>query len=199
MKWLRKVATDEAFGEWLRHEYQNRSNMKAFIESNYPRYVQAIVNPDFGNSRENEIRFGILLQIRQWVPSIKSADWWVAEYDITDLATFKLINSGDWRFLSGGTLNAIHTATNLENDPAHRRGVHGAQVNSILDNSEKLAKTTSKVTIMADSRTGPFTVVDGVHRTVAAALHYKVRRAEAFPTKEAYFGLVSSPFNLRFN
>lgn len=199
VNWKSRVTADEVIGEWLKHEYTNRGNIKLIIDRDIPQYVPAILNPNYASASENTLRRTVLIQLRNFVAAIVGAEWWIVDFGVSDFSGFKLINSGDWRFLTNGTLNPADAASKIENDQSLRTGVYAQQVNFILDNCERLAKSPSRLTIVADSRNGPFTVIDGVHRSVAAALYYGVRQVESFPIREGYFGLVVAPFTLTFS
>ena len=196
--WRRRAGGEEVIAAWLRHEYQSRTDFKAMVDRMYPQYVGAITDPDLGNPSQNQARLGVLTQYRSFVSTIAKADWWVAEIDRADLAGLKLIDSGDWRFITDGTLDPTRAAEKIDKDMSLRTGIYSNQVNFILNGYQQLASGSSRITLVGVSKTGPFTVVDGVHRTVSMALYYIVRSQEPFTERDAYVGLTGAPFTIRF-
>jgi hypothetical protein len=196
--WRRRVGGEEVIAAWLKHEYQSRTDFKAMVDRKIPRDVGAITNPDLGNPSQNQVRLGILTQYRPFVLAIAKADWWVAEIDRADFAGLKLIDSGDWRFITDGTLDPTRAAEKIDKDVSLRTGIYANQVNFILNGHQELASGSSRITLVGVSKEGPFTVVDGVHRAVSMALYYIVRSQEPFAKREAYVGLTGAPFSIRF-
>lgn len=190
---------EEVIAAWLKYEYQNRTDFKAMVDNQIPQYIGIITNPNLGNAIENQERLSILTQYRPFVSSIAAGDWWVAEIDKADFAGLKLIDSGDWRFITDGTLDPTRAAEKIDKDATLRNGICSRQVNFILSGYRQLSLSSSRVTLVGASKEGPFTVVDGVHRTVAMALYYIVKTHESFANKESYVGLTGTPFNLHFS
>jgi hypothetical protein len=87
----------------------------------------------------------------------------------------------------------------MDRDATLRSGVYSRQVNFILDRYQQLALSRFQITLVGSESDGPFTVVDGVHRTVGMALYYIVRAQQPFTKKEVYAGLTGRSFNLHFS
>ena len=199
MRWLRRVGSEEVIAAWLKHEYQNRTDFKAMVDSQIPQYVGVIANPNLGNIAENQARLSIITQYRPFVSSIAAADWWVTEIDKVDFTELKLIDSGDWRFITDETPDPTRAAKKIDKDTNLRNGIYSRQVSFILNRYKQLSLSSYRIVIVCANKEGPFTVVDGVHRTVAMALYHFVRVHEPFAKKEAYAGLIGRPFDLHFS
>jgi hypothetical protein len=119
-------------------------------------------------------------------------------FDRADFAGLKLIDSGDWRLITDGTLDPTRAADKIDKDVSLRTGIYSNQVNFILNGHQQLASGSSRFTLVGVSKEGPFTVVDGVHRAVSMALYYIVRSQEPFAKREVYVGLTGAPFSIRF-
>jgi len=171
VKWPRRVGGEEVVAAWLKYEYQNRADFKAMVDNQIPQYVGIITNPNLSNAIENQARLSILTQYRPFVSSITAADWWVAEIDKEDFTGLKLIDSGDWRFITDGTLDPTRAAEKIDEDASLRSGIYSRQVNFILGRYKQLSLSSSKITLVGADKEGPFTVVDGVHRAVAMAMY----------------------------
>jgi len=193
------VGGEEVVAAWLKYEYQNRADFKAMVDNQIPQYVGIITNPNLSNAIENQARLSILTQYRPFVSSITAADWWVAEIDKEDFTGLKLIDSGDWRFITDGTLDPTRAAEKIDEDASLRSGIYSRQVNFILGRYKQLSLSSSKITLVGADKEGPFTVVDGVHRAVAMAMYYIIKTHEPYANKEAYVGLTGTPFNPHFS
>jgi hypothetical protein len=160
--------------------------------------VSALRKRNYDDPSVNSDRRAIMQGWRRPVfQGLDQAEWFLSTYDDSDLANLHLIDSGDWRDITFGSLDPVAAARRIESDATLQTGAYSTQVNFILQRVASLATTPSRM-VLVGVKGGPYTVVDGVHRIVASCLYYKVRNGVVLPEKEAYLGITRTPYALRF-
>ncbi len=124
-------------------------------------------------------------------------EWWLTKYSDSDLNMIRLIDSGDWREISSDSLDPMNVARRILSDKTLLLSQNSIQVAFIQSNAESLATKQSRI-IMAGPRSGILTVIDGVHRIVAACLFHKVQGMGSIGQREAYVGLTDISFSMKF-
>ena len=193
------VQSAEVFGEWLKHDYSGRGDIRTLIDMAFPGSSHFITLPDYRDYQSNQRRAEILRNltgdILRAIP--EDTEWTISKVDQQSFRELILIDSGTWRQLSGGSLRAIEVAERIEADPAVCRGQHAVPIHYILANLERLAKSQSRITTVGPEQ-GPIVVIDGVHRTIAVLLFYLIRNEEEFQPREIYLGRSGSTYSARF-
>jgi hypothetical protein len=199
VNWARPVPFDEVVGYWLNYEYSSRGDMKKYLENSFKEVIPYILNIDLTNAVANAqrrralyaIRSGILTQLQ-----IKT-EWWDAEIEDSDTSQLNLINSGDWRNLTDGTLKPLRAAQRIASERELRYGAYTRQVSFILKNYVDWEKTPTRF-IIVGPKAGPYTVIDGVHRIVGLFLYHYVERRKPIEAREIYFGITDAKWNPLF-
>jgi hypothetical protein len=193
----KQVTQDEVYANWMKHEYQYRQDFKNRVDRNFSNSIPIILNPDFNNQTQNQQRFEIFWSYR--MPILKEIQpdtkWWIANINEYDMKAIRLINSGEWREISTGTLSPIDCAKRINDDITLRNGKHSVPVNDILDKYRILSSSSSKPIIIGPN-SGPLTVIDGVHRIIAYSLFYFIRKEAEFSPKGVYLGITQLPFEV---
>jgi hypothetical protein len=189
-----KVKQAEVFGSWLKYEYENKFNVKDWVNSNFSNIESIIVNPDFNEQEQNQKRLDILHEYRSFIESIPvETEWWIASINENDMRELRLISTSAWRDLTSGTLSPLDCAKRINEDHTLKE----PYVRFILDNYQRLSTTPSRPIIIGP-KSGPLTVIDGVHRIVSYSLFYFIRKEKEFMQKEVYLGLTQLPFEMEF-
>jgi len=108
MDMLSEVSSDQVLGEWLKHEYRIREDIRKDASSYLAKLGQdesVVISPDYDNQEENEVRKTLWLQtprgvIVTWVPSFSWKTVRLTESEINHLETFQ---ANDWEIRTRGT------------------------------------------------------------------------------------------------
>ncbi len=68
----------------------------------------------------------------------------------------------------------------------------------IAEHYEKIAKRDTKVILIGKRDSGPFTIIDGAHKSISIALYRDVLNKGELGDKRAYFGLIASPIMIQY-
>jgi hypothetical protein len=197
---IRKVSPAEVWGYWLRYEYHSRSNVRELLDTNFKDVVPYIGKKDYTNPFANAERLKGLIAVRRRIierlPS--KIDWWIASIDDVDISKVVLISAKVCRDFTNGTLKPLDAAINIVSNPSLRVGKHANNVNFILKNYVNLVLEPSRMIIIGP-KTGPYTVIDGVHRMIGLFLYHYVEKRGPLKSREAYFGVIDAPWNYQFD
>lgn len=164
----RRVSEDEVIAEFLR----NDSQCPEFQE--YQEAVAKLVaNPNFADAEENELRRALLV-VRHgalWRELPKGTKWFEAEVGDSDLRRIRVFPRAQWRKLALGDFTITRVVQRLV-DARFRDRAAPAFRAKIERLREGLAHNAvaGTVLIIGLSESGPFTILDGNHRLVAAML-----------------------------
>ena len=177
--------------------------MKNFLDLIYYDAIRLVDRGNFEDPPSNDLRFEMLMGIRRYFPDFQKGgisevkEWNLVRLGEEDLSRLLLINAGDRRQMSGGTLKPMDAAKRIEDGIIFSGGDVQKDANFIRDNAEKLAVDTSRI-VLVGPESESLTVVDGVHRITALFLHYFVRTRGNFNSREAYHGISQRTYNFRF-
>jgi hypothetical protein len=192
----RTASYDEVIQCWLNWEYDTRHEFRQAIDQRFGARVKEL--REGKTSAPVQDRRSIMEAWRGGVlQGLDQAKWLLSKYGDADLSSMRLIDSGDWREITKGSLTPEDAARAIESDIALRNGPYSRQVSFILNRLATLATKPSKIIFVGVER-GPYVVVDGVHRIIAACLYYKVRNGVALPEREGYLGILLTPYAKRF-
>ena len=164
----RRVSEDEVIAEFLKNDFQ----CPEFLE--YQEAVSALVTkPNFADPDENDIRRALLF-VRHgalWREIPKETEWFEAEIRHSDLNRIRVFPRAHWRKLALGDFTLTQVAQRVADARDRKLGAQAFRV-KIEGLRDRLAQNADAgaVLIIGLSKNGPFTILDGNHRLVAAML-----------------------------
>jgi hypothetical protein len=201
---IRPASEPEVVQYWLEREYAHRGPVRDHLDVLYGDETRLIDLRNFEDHSSNAIRLEMLEGIRWFFTHFRDTEkykvnsWNLERLDESDLSRLVLINAGDRREMSGGTLSPLDAARQIEENVARFGGFVRQDAEFIREHAETLALEESRI-IIVGPETGPLTVVDGVHRLTAVFLHYFVRKQGSFNAREVYHGVSRSPYDYQFD
>ena len=129
--------------------------------------------PNLGDTRENGLR-RTLLDIRHgslWRELPESTKWFAVRIDASNLHRLRVFPRAQWRKLATGDFGIRQVLDKIQEEH-HRGKATGSFHEKIDDIQDKLERDSigGAVLLIGSSESGPFTILDGNHRVVAAAL-----------------------------
>lgn len=193
MKILDKVSKDKVYAAWL------KSELFKYKEAGIaPTDEKIIVNPDFANEEENKRREELLLSRRKPIIETLPADitWHEILIQEDDLGKTYIIPVHDWFLDTGKTFQLINVKHNLK----HKRGnkLPGRvnefdHLSSVIEKGQFLDKNSDRIIFVSSNASGPFTIIDGVHRACCLA------RNDKYADFYGYLGVSPSTANYRWS
>jgi O-antigen/teichoic acid export membrane protein len=165
---IRQVSQDEVIAEFLRNDFYH-PEFQQYRES----LGDIVTMPDFGNTGENALRRALFF-IRHgalWRELPPGVAWWEAEISRKDLANIRVFPRAQWRKLARGNFAITHIAECIA--AGRGRGVRDAAFLGKLEELRRQVRESrdapgGAVVLIGRHQGGPFTVLDGNHRLVAA-------------------------------
>jgi len=201
---IRPASEPEVVQYWLQREYAHRGPVRDHLDILYSEKTRLIDLRNFEDQASNAMRLEMLESVRWFFTHFRDTEkykvnsWSLELLDECDLSRLVLINAGDRREMSGGTLLPLDAARQIEENMTGFGGFVRLDAEFIKDHAESLALEESRI-ILVGPKTGPLTVVDGVHRLTAVFLHYFVRKQGRFNAREVYHGVSRSPYDYQFD
>lgn len=158
-----------------------------------PEQITFIKKPNFGNKEENAQRENLLLNIygrksiMDHVPDETS--WHEVEIEKNDLNNLCILMIWDWFIDTGRTFKLLEVPFNLSSGHGHHvsnfpPGAADHKV-KIDEMSKAMDENIQDIVIISTSENGPFTIIDGTHRSSLLAIKGKV------PGTKAYLGIAN--------
>ena len=169
----RRVSEDEVIAEFLRNEFP-------FPEFQCPEFLEykhavadLVTNPSLSNQDENEVRRALLFvrHAALWREIPKGTEWFEAEIQYSDLDRIRVFPRAHWRKFALGNFAITQVAQRIM-----RASDRDFAAQAFLSKIERLRDSLAQnadagaVLIIGLSETGPFTILDGNHRLLAAML-----------------------------
>ncbi len=203
LKIIRPASEPEVVQYWLQGEYEHRGPVRDHLDALYGDETRLIHLKNFEDQASNAMRLEMLESIRWFFTHFRDTEkykvnaWNLEQLNENDLGQLALINEGDRREMSGGTLSPLDAARQIEKNIGTLGGFARQDAEFIREHAETLALDESRI-IVVGPETGPLTVVDGVHRLTAVFLYYFVRKQGTFNAREAYHGVSQRPYDYQF-
>jgi hypothetical protein len=167
---------------WLKSElYRMRSDLASDE-------LSLIENPDLNNSEENLQREELILNkygrspIMETVPS--QIQWHEVEIEDEDLENLYILAIWDWFIDTGKTYKLSQVPANLTSNHGHRisnfppgAADHKTKIEAMMSAPEI---NTQDIILIASSENGPFTIIDGTHRSSLLALNGTISGTKAY-------------------
>lgn len=167
---LRPVSEDEVISEFLKNDFQSPEFQE--FQAVGAHLVSA---PDLTDVLENRFRRALLF-VRHgalWRELPKGTEWFEAEVRSADLHRIRVFPRAHWRKLALGDFTITQVAQRIADDRFRNRTPDAflAKIKDLLDHlQEDDASVAGAVLLIGMNESGPFTILDGNHRLLAATL-----------------------------
>ena len=163
----RRISENEVVAEVLQSDFQ----CPEFNE--YHEAVASLVDaPDLQNEEENRVRRALLF-LRHgalWRELPKTTEWFEAEIRSADLHRIRVFPRAHWRKLALGDFTITQVVQRIVAEGYHDEGFR-AKIEDLRNHLEyDSTAVAGAVLLIGESESGPFTVLDGNHRLLAAML-----------------------------
>jgi hypothetical protein len=165
----RRVAEDEVILEFLKNDIGSTR----FTQ--YQEVVQKfIATPNLRDDAENEMRRALFTvrHGRLWNELPDDTAWFEVEIVPADLDRIRVFPRAQWRKVALGDFSLPIVSQRIADDWVHRRSSEAfrQKIGKLRRRLER-EKLAGAILLIGKSETGPFTVLDGNHRLVAAVLN----------------------------
>ncbi len=166
VKLRRPVTENEVIAEFLRTD---------FHAPEFAQYQSAlhdlVVTPDLEHEGQNKVRRA-LFNVRHrslWKQLPTDTEWYEAEVEAKDLERIRVFPRAQWRRFADGDFGLMQVAHRIA-DNRYRAGASAAFLAKIDDLCDHLNQeyAAGAVLLIGLNERGPFTILDGNHRLVAA-------------------------------
>lgn len=166
----RRVSEDEVIAEFLKSDFQCPE-----FEDYQEATGRIVTSPALQDADENKVRRALLF-IRHgslWRELPRGTQWFEAEIGLDDLQRIRVFPRAHWRKLAVGDFSITQVAERITDErfrnrtpEAFRAKIHDLRAQLQLDDSP----IAGAVLLIGIDETGPFTILDGNHRLLAAML-----------------------------
>lgn len=165
---LRRASEDEVIAEFLKNDF-HCPEFRDYQEAG----ARLVIAPDLNSAAENERRRALLF-IRHgalWRELPKETAWYEVEIGSADLHRIRVFPRAHWRKLAMGDFDITTIATRLAgpHDRALAPELFRAKIQDLQAHLQK-GTVAGTVLLIGLNESGPFTVLDGNHRLLAAIL-----------------------------
>jgi len=163
----RRTSVDEVIAEFLQNDF------KCPEFQDYQEAVAPLVDaPDLQNEEENRVRQALLF-LRHgalWRELPENTEWFEAEIRSSDLRRIRVFPRAHWRKLALGDFTITQVVQRIIAEGYHDEAFR-AKIEDLRDTLQNDSTAVAgAVLLIGESETGPFTVLDGNHRLLAAML-----------------------------
>jgi MFS family permease len=165
----RRVSEDEVIAEFLKNDFQ----CPEFVE--YQEAMARLVSaPALQSADENRVRRALLF-IRHgslWRQLPEGTEWFQAEIRIDDLERIRVFPRAHWRKLALGDFSITQVANRIMDERYRDRTPEAfrAKIEDLRDHLQDDSAVAGAVLLIGVTDSGPFTILDGNHRLLAAML-----------------------------
>ena len=164
---IRPVSENEVIAEFLKSDFHNPEF------EDHRKLGVLVTSPNLADDRENLLRRALLF-LRHgalWRELPGTTDWFEVEVRMDDLEKIRMFPRAQWRKLARGNFAMTEVAKSIAAG-ASRELREKAFVSKIEALSDQLRQDVPMGTVLliALKESGPFTILDGNHRTMAALL-----------------------------
>jgi len=164
-----------------------------------PLVTSKFATQDLRNKQQNRIRKELLIETRGGIYQVLwttagRIDWYKGTIDSFTFEKLKIVPSSDWVEISRGTLNLSDAGKrfNAPDDPIFKRYPH--HLEAVYKYEKNLQEIEIALILISTDFNGDFTIIDGVHRSVAAYLRYFVRSTKSSTMHfAAFLGVCENP------
>lgn len=173
---------NRVYETWLKSELYRINNKLSDEE------IRIIENPDLENDEENRKREYILLYkynrsaIIDKLPNV--VNWYEVEIEESDVDNLFILPALDWFMDTGRTFKLKNTIANLSPYRGHKLA-HYPKMS--ITHHQKIKKmffypkdTFKDIIMISSSNNGPFTIIDGTHRSVVLLNENRLSNTKGF-------------------
>jgi hypothetical protein len=167
VKKLGRVSDAEVMGEYLKSEFNEQD-----FDSDRQECERLVVNPDFSNKTENEMRRALLFRRRQhvWRELPLDTQWWEVELEADDLHRLRLFARGKMARVAGGNLYLEDFAKHIRTRGFPRFLKEDVQKIRTLSQHLQDCPQPGFILLIAPDEYHALAILDGNHRIAAAVL-----------------------------
>ncbi len=164
---IRTVSEDEVIAEFLKSDFHSP------VFENHQRLEKLVAFPNLNDARENSLRRALLF-LRHgalWRELPAGTNWFEVEVRVDDLDNIRMFPRAQWRKLARGNFAMTEIARNIA--ASEFRDICENSFRSKIESlGDQLRQNNSVGTVLliGQNECGPFTILDGNHRTMAAML-----------------------------
>jgi O-antigen/teichoic acid export membrane protein len=169
----RWVSEDEVIAEFLKNEFQCPQFQCREFQEYKDAVAELVTSPNFADPNENRVRRALLFvrHAALWREIPKETEWFEAEIRYSDLHRIRVFPRAHWRKLALGDFAITQVARRIASGHLRELAVKAflAKIDGLRDH---LAgnQDAGAVLLIGLDRHGPFTILDGNHRLLAAML-----------------------------
>jgi hypothetical protein len=170
IQFRRRASEDEVIAEFLKNDFQCPE-----FDDYQEATARLVTSPTLQNADENRVRRALLF-IRHgslWRELPQGTEWFEAEIRLEDLRRIRVFPRAHWRKLALGDFSITQVAQRITDEryrdrapEAFRAKIEDLRNHLQLDHSP----VAGAVLLIGISESGPFTILDGNHRLLAAVL-----------------------------
>jgi O-antigen/teichoic acid export membrane protein len=166
----RRASEDEVIAEFLKNDFQCPE-----LEDYQQIVGRLVAEPAFDNKRDNELRRALLF-VRHgslWRELPPGTEWFEAEVGSEDLHRIRVFPRAQWRKLALGDFGITQVAQRVMDERYNGRTPEAfrAKIRDLRDHlQEDDSAVAGAVLLIGLNQSGPFTILDGNHRLLAATL-----------------------------
>jgi O-antigen/teichoic acid export membrane protein len=167
LRLVHRISEDAAIAAFLRSDFHN----PAFREYHEP--LGGIVhNPNLGDPDENAKRRALFFirHLYLWREIPAETEWYEVDITPDDLVNVRMFPRAQWRKVANGRFSTIEIAEGMRKRQDHLDSGFISKIHSISRRFETADPELGAVILIGVSEEGPFTVIDGNHRLMAAIL-----------------------------
>lgn len=163
----RRVSEDEVIAEFLKSDFQCPEFQEYHVA-----VAPLVSSPALENANDNKVRRALLF-LRHgalWRELPEHTDWFEAEIRSSDLQRIRVFPRAHWRKLALGDFTITEVAQGIV-DNGYRDEAFRAKIEDLRDHLQYDSKAVpGAVLLIGVTESGPFTILDGNHRLLAAML-----------------------------
>lgn len=164
---VRRVREDEVISEFLKNDFY------ASVFTKYQGSLgQMVASPDLDEVVENALRRALLF-VRHgtlWRELPRDTEWFQVELKVSDLKNIRVFPRAQWRKLAQGSFGITEICESITLGPRSDVGTEFMSKIKSLRSRYQEQNELGAVLLIGQSENGPFTILDGNHRMVAAIL-----------------------------
>ena len=165
----RRTPEDEVIAEFLKNDFQC-PEFQEYQEA----AARLVTTPTLDNADENKMRRALLF-VRHgalWRELPKGTEWYEAEIRSADLHRIRVFPRAHWRKLADGDFTITQVAQRIVDRRFHDLAPEAfwSKIENLRDHLQEDDTAAGAVLLIGLSESGPFTILDGNHRLVAALL-----------------------------
>ena len=164
---IRRVTEDEVIAEFVRSDFENAA-YREYHDSMRPIVEFPNVEDPIENAKRRALLF--LRHLSLWQELPEDTEWFEAEVRPSDLHLVQVFPRAQWRRIARGRFVITDVVEKMRAGENESGDAFLEKIASIRRNLDLETTTASSVVLIGLNESGPFTIIDGNHRFVAALM-----------------------------